>query len=393
MNQTSRPNKPDEWIEQYASGNPGFGKRIPITISRNGLGVDQIMFRFTLPELPERLKYKKFCAYDLIKNICLEIGGTTIFQLNSKQLYMFDQVERNFYDIQKCSATTNNKILYPIDLKYFFKESKSDDINLSSNLIPMDFKGIRLIDLDHHEVRLYITINSTDNIIDNSGHFPSINNYKDILSKLELVDFDLLVHYVGIYNENLINYITIKNMEIKSQDNNTQNYSIFNWLPNPLSLFYTPQTDIQQQTVSIANTVKSPKLKQNIRTWICDSWEINDKDRPISNLKYKMYTPNKKSSKIIFHSEMLNKIKFFNLQLDGYDYMSKINVKEYKTVYEYNNNITLDDSIFVFNAEIMPTVKNVVFCMWFSEPCDNLSIDFMFDENGDSTIEGGMFIK
>lgn len=396
MNQPNRPNKPDEWIEQYVCGTPNFGKRTSVTITRNGLGVDQIMLKFILPEFPKGLMCESFCVYDLIKNISLEIGGCTIFKFDAKQLYMLDQVERNFNNIQKCSTMMNNTILYPIDLKYFFKESKSKDDkndNLMNDL-PLDFKGIRLIDLDHHDVRFYVEITPIDNII-NKAYFSGndVQDYEDVMKKLQLVDCLILTHYVGIHYKN-----QITSKEIQPKDNNNiQNYSVSSWLPNYnifkwLNYHSSPTPT---PTPKVLNTAKLQKLKQSTCTWICDSWEINDKDHPISNLKYKIVTltSNKNSSKIIFHSKMLNKIKFFNLQLDGFDYMERVNVEEYKKIYEYNNNITLDSDIFVFNAEITPTIKNAVLCMWFTEPCDNLRIDFMYDENGDSTIKGGMFAK
>src|ERR1044071_7067202 len=85
-----------EWIDQSFNGWPTFGKKICCNLTRNGSSIDKIMLKFFLPELPQNVFYKKFCIYDLIRQIDLDIGGSTILRFTSKELEMYDKTQRNF---------------------------------------------------------------------------------------------------------------------------------------------------------------------------------------------------------------------------------------------------------------------------------------------------------
>jgi hypothetical protein len=368
----STPNKSDEWIEQFFSSNVNFNQNASGVICCNGLGVDQIIFQFILPELPKDLKYKSFCVYELIRSIEIQIGGQSIIRLHSNELRMMDTAIRNFENIKKCSTTTNNIILYPFDLGYFFKESRSDDAKLTGTL-PLDFKGIRLVDLDMHEVRVFIDINAIDDIIIEN---PSFTNYDD-LHKLCLVDSSMMVHYVKILNKNLHCYLTIKELQ------NTENTGYSNWLRSFFA--NTPSYNVQ-----ILNTVENPELHQKICTWTHETNKLNNQETMV---KLRIIPPMEKMSKVVMYSEKLNKISHFILYLNGHTRIHRNRLDHYKKIYEYNNKITLDDNIFVFDVDISQGMDNITLGIWFTEPCNDLEIDLMYDDNYEILYENKKFIR
>lgn len=154
-----------EWIDQYFNGCPTFGKKICCNFIRNGSSIDKIMLNIVLPELPQNVFYKKFCIYDLIRQIDLDIGGSTILRFNSKELEMYDKTQRDFELLTNCCVTSDNQILYPIDLDNFFGSS-----------LGKNNQGILLEKLYFHEVRMYIKLGDIKDIIDGE-----INNNLDLI--------------------------------------------------------------------------------------------------------------------------------------------------------------------------------------------------------------------
>lgn len=391
----NKPNNPDKLVELYCGGNPNFGRQSSMTIFQNGLGVDQITFKVVLPDLPMGLNYKKFCIYDLIDNISLEIGGIAIFNFTSKQLCLFDHMVRNINDIIKCATISDNKILYPFDLKHFFGKSESDDKNLISKL-DMGFNGFRLVDCDHQEMKFIIRLKKIFNIIDDLN----INDdCAEKLEKLSLVDMVGIVHYVESNDERYHPYCTtkiVKLPEIVIKEEPVINQAT--WFLNPLSLFYTSKTQLEFQSdvnvnqsieIPVIEAVKYPKISQLTQKWIVDDLIIGTF---VDNFKYKIAETKGKISKIIFHSKMLDKVKFFKMQLNGYDYMERVDIKEYKKMYEYNNNVILDDQTFIFNVEITPNITYACFSIWFNEPCSNFEMDYIYNEEITRVYTDGVLV-
>lgn len=188
-----------EWFEYVFTGFPTFGKKSYIPIQKIGLGIDKIIFKIVLPKLPNDLKYKKFCVYDLINNITIEIGGSPILTLGSRHLEIFDRIERNFKIIRNHHTVIDNHVVsYLLDLSYFFKESSTNS-EYPEHLIPMNFKGIRLIDMTYHDVYVYVTFNDIYHLIDANDDIININ--RDILCKLDFEDATINCHYVKPYQE------------------------------------------------------------------------------------------------------------------------------------------------------------------------------------------------
>jgi len=383
----SNLNKPDNWVEQYFAGCVNFGRKSTGSICHNGLGFDQIIFKIDLPKELTICDYKdSFIVYDLINSIEIDIGGQNIISLCSKQLEMLDKVNRNFENIRNCASIIDGAILYPLDLKYFFGKSRSTDPNLTG-VLPLDFGGIRLVDLDMHEVRVYLKLNTVDKIIDST----TCQLTTEELDKLCIYDASMLVHYVKIHDQNLGCYATTINDVLENTvPENTQDDNYYSWLTRSLS-YFTKSDPKQIMCHKILNTVKNPKLYQNLCTWFYDFFELTNKDIPISQFKYKLCPPKGNTTKIIIHSKELNKVKHFQLQLDGYNYMNKMELNHYKKLYEYNNNITLGDNIFVLDVHIPQNMDTVILCVWLDEPSNNFKMDIMHNDNIESMYNDGIF--
>ena len=126
-------------------------------ICNDGNGIDQIMLKIELPKLPNDIKYKQFCIYDLLDKITFEIGGSIIFKYNSDQLKKIDMAESNIYALEKlCSVSKNNCIYYPISLYDLFGSSEIQSESIG-DVLDLEFKGLRLYNLIHDSVSLSLT--------------------------------------------------------------------------------------------------------------------------------------------------------------------------------------------------------------------------------------------
>jgi len=65
----------DNFMPQYFESKVMFNAKTKLDVQIQGKGLNQVILKFLLPELPCPLKYKAICVYDLIKKITLRIGG------------------------------------------------------------------------------------------------------------------------------------------------------------------------------------------------------------------------------------------------------------------------------------------------------------------------------
>lgn len=327
--------KKSELIEQYYSGNLSFGKKACHEICRNGRGIDQMFLHFVLPELPLGVHYKPFIVYDLIKLISIEIGGSQIIEMNSKQLNVFDQTERELQRIKGVSPIVDNKVIYPIDLNMFFGKTKCDED--VKHVLDLDFEGIRMTDLGYNIARFYVTLNNIDKIIVN---YETLDlGCQTALSKLELVDATIWSNYVN-FNPELPNKPTIK-------------------------------------------------LEQQITKWHHEN-DLRKDGNETKTFKVKLDQRQGTTTKIIIKSDIIDKMDKILLQLNGRDYMDRMDVKTYKRIYEYNHKVTLPHDILIYDA-IIPPQTNTMLCVWLTEPFEEFSIDFMTNEIVNGTYYNGMF--
>ena len=314
--------------EIHFPGTLDFGRRIVATIPKNGDGIDQLFLKFVLPQLPYGLLYKDCCVYDLIDELTLEIGGKKIIELNSRSLRLFDTLKRNINDIKICSKIIDNTVIYPFDLKYFFGKSKTDNAaQLGDN-----FEGVRLVDLNYHETRLYLKIGNIIDLINIQYVKPNTNQ---LLGGLSLVGVTIIGHYD--------NFATKPNAKI------TQ---------STCSLYYD-NVDMDSNDAKSELTHTFPKFNNE--------------------------------TKIALHSHMLNDVKSFVIQLNGVDCI-KENMKIYKKMYDYNNNTNLGVNTFIIS--LTPKLNDIITLrLVFSQPLSKFNMSYAFLVNSDSVYQSGKFNK
>lgn len=312
-----------ECIEQLFSAATTFEKTSCCEISRNGDGIDQIILKIELPELPYNIKYKPNCIYDLLDEIRLEIGGTIFFKYNSQELQQIDILEHKFDSVKKMNSGNNNTIYYPINLREIFGkfESKNDHINISDInylLLSGIRHGIRLCNMDRCSVKLYVKFSSIWDIIENKLNIES--NFAKEISKLEIYDCNLLVQYYHM-------------REINKADNN---------------------------------------IKQKMTMWHCQSFQ-DEIDPATPSVKYRLcFDPvtEYRLTEFVVVNKSNHKIQFFNLQINGVNCFSRSQSADMTKIYQYNKSIELDENV---HAVYLETTLLL--------PSDTVQLNIWFDTN------------
>jgi hypothetical protein len=339
-----------QYIEQYFSGKPDFGRQVFSLICRNGDGINKIILKIVLPMLPDGIKYKNNCFYDLLKNVKLTIGGTIVFEYKSEQLKKIDIITKKYgKTIYLKDSNTNNVIYYPIDLSDIFGRSVMSGVYDSQNtsqIFDLTFKGIRLCDLSHNEVKLHIELNDIFNVIENkidknSSQFEELKN-------LELIECLLLVNYIlsqKKLNRNKKKLVkqTIKNLYMDDQYTNLN--------------------------------LKSKKV----------SLEMN---LPIAfdNNRYKI-------KKMIFNCEQGNKLNKYRLQVNTQEICCVNNPAEMNVIYGFDNNETLEDNTYAIDMDSMKLKRGeiVVLNLWFNDPIDKSNVYVLFQTEKKCIYDNGCF--
>jgi hypothetical protein len=323
-----------EIIEQFFSGGVTFGRTVVCDISKCGDGIDLIYLKVVLPQLPTDVTYKPYCVYDLISNITLEIGDNQIFNFDSAQLKLFDMINRDTKGFKRSSMTKNNIILYPIDLTYFFKESHCEKYE-NSNL-NLSYNGIRLIDLKD-SVKIYITLAE--------NNFNMFSSYNNSLSHLGIIEMSLLVNFI---------FTKYKEKPIESKSGN--------WIPNPMSLFYT-------------GTMEKPVIKQQISRWMYVTEKLENSD-PAVGLKIRIPVLQSMVSKLYVYSEQLEIVNDFELLMNGITLcIQKTSPDIYQRICTYQNN-KYNTNIIAFDFNFN---SNIELSINFKVPCHYFVITYMYE--------------
>src|SRR5579863_1115644 len=246
----------DEWIDTQFDNFPRFDHVSYANILNLGAGIDQIIFKFILPKLPEEFTYKKICVHDLISTIRLCIDGCDILYLKCLQ----------FFDCIKYDNDNTRIISYRLVLGHFFGESVPSKFY---HHLPRNFKGIRLNDCKNSNITLFMRLHKIHRIIDVIDKEINVDKNPS-LSKLELKNVIVSCHYVEVYQKNP--YLVMHN-----------------------------ETHIIQKIRSWNTFIVITHSTKN-------HYEFRLNDLP------------SQTSKIIFHSKQLYKIKGFILQLNDKDF-------------------------------------------------------------------------
>ena len=207
-----------ESIEQTFNGNPGFGKKVSCTISRNGDLIHRVYLQTTLPEVNlsesssvqigtnsmTEFNWVNWVGHQLIKNVEVEIGGQRIDKHYGEWLHIWNELSqqpglksgyaRMVGNVSRLVSPNLDKTLFPATTLY----------------IPLQFWFCRnpglalpLIALQYHEVKINVEFNDLNNCAQGSTGNDGIRGSRpqdtDICFKntdLSLEDTALWVDYI-----------------------------------------------------------------------------------------------------------------------------------------------------------------------------------------------------
>jgi hypothetical protein len=231
--------------------------------------------------------------------------------------------------------SNNYVIYYPININNIFGQSKMENEN-SNEIFDLTFKGIRFCELPLTDVNFYIKLNDIFNIIENK--IDDNSNKHEELKKLEIIESSLLVNYLS------------------------------------------SQTKIDNHEKNM--------IKQRIKLWTIDDQYEHHLSDGINRVKVKMDMCVSKTGiktykikKLIFQCDQGHKLINCNLQIDGFDMFYSINPDEMNTIYEFDNNIKLNEKIYAIDLDTIELNCHacVVLCLGFTDFIDNLSITAFFE--------------
>lgn len=157
-------NAVEEYIQVDIRDPIGFNKIINFDIPRNADTVKQILFNIKMNPAPRGWHYKKSWYTHFFKKITLEIGGQTIFSINSEML----QMEQLMYGETGAKEITFN---YPTLAEQIEKSKVSHEVIVEPlKLSKLIHTGIiRMVSLAFHLVRVRIETYSLHDILEQDG--------------------------------------------------------------------------------------------------------------------------------------------------------------------------------------------------------------------------------
>ena len=204
-----------ESIEQTFNGNPGFGKKVSCTISRNGDLIHRVYLQTTLPQVDlsvdlsgttlglKEFNWVNWVGHQLIKNVEVEIGGQRVDKHYGEWLHLWNELS------QQAGLKVGYARMVGNVPKLVTPNSSNDMIVPSTTLyIPLQFWFCRnpglalpLIALQYHEVKINVEFNDLNNCA--QGDSNTINglrgtggNYTFKNTDLSLEDTALWVDYI-----------------------------------------------------------------------------------------------------------------------------------------------------------------------------------------------------
>ncbi len=189
-----------ETIEHSLNGNPDFGRRASVTITRNGDLITKVYLMVTLEEVTPsagaKFAWVRRLGHALIKSVEVEIGGSRIDKQYGVWLNIWWELARHAGDGERGflkmigdvpeltaynSATKPEYIMY-IPLQFWFNRH----VGLA----------LPLIALQYHEVRLHFDFSRVEDLVVSNDAFKS-NDLRDLRMK----DAMILVDYIYLDSE------------------------------------------------------------------------------------------------------------------------------------------------------------------------------------------------
>lgn len=201
-----------EVIEQTLSGNPDFGRRSTVTISRNGDLVTNMFLRVEVDQVVSkdgagRFGWVRRLGHALVNSVEIEIGGGKIDKQYGTWLDIWYELvhtttKERGYNIMIGDVPELTEVATPADVTKVAKPRYTMFIPLQFWFCRNVGLALPLIALQYHEVRLNIEFTSAERLCVKSSDFV-------LESPLRMKDASLLVDYVYLDSEERRRYAQV----------------------------------------------------------------------------------------------------------------------------------------------------------------------------------------
>ena len=211
-----------EAIEQTFNGNPGFGKKVSCTISRNGDLIHRVYLQTTLPEVElssdpnvspitgqpnlREFNWVNWVGHQLIKNVEVEIGGQRIDKHYGEWLHLWNELTQSPGLQAGYARMVGNvhKLVTP-------NTSSGSKFDKTTLYIPLQFWFCRnpglalpLIALQYHEVKINVEFNDLDACASGSStadgmRNPTLNNQDNSNANITFKNGDLSLEDTALW--------------------------------------------------------------------------------------------------------------------------------------------------------------------------------------------------
>jgi len=189
-----------ETIEHALNGNPDFGKRATVTITRNGDLISRMYLMVKLPKITPteagRFAYVRKLGNALIKSVEMEIGGSKIDKQYGTWLNIWYELARHAGDGERGFLKMIGDVP---ELTTYNGEEKSE----YTLYVPLKFwfnrhvgLALPLIALQYHEVRLHFDFTPASELIVSNSAFRTAS-----LKDVQMQDALILVDYIYLDSE------------------------------------------------------------------------------------------------------------------------------------------------------------------------------------------------
>jgi hypothetical protein len=187
-----------ETIEHTLNGNPDFGRKSSVTITRNGDLITKIYLRVVTKAVEarapgSRLAFVRRLGHALIKDVEVEIGGSRIDKHYGIWLDIWYELARPVGDRERGYDKMIGDVPELTNFDLLAKPSKTLFIPLQFWFCRNTGLALPLIALQYHEVRLHFEFRTAEKlgVYDNAGD----------CTALQMLDASLLVDYIYLDSE------------------------------------------------------------------------------------------------------------------------------------------------------------------------------------------------
>lgn len=192
-----------EHIVQTFGGNCDFGKKVTVTVCRNGDEIKDVFMVIDLPELDEYHRWVPYIGEAILRTVEFEIGGCRIDRHVSHYLHAYsalnlsDEEKKLYYKMIGHDPALYNKS-YVSNGKVRWNTSGERELRIPLRFAFNKFEECKLplIELDYNEVKINIEFEVTRNLIQCKSDCLHIHNHMPY--DFSIQDAHLLVEYTMV---------------------------------------------------------------------------------------------------------------------------------------------------------------------------------------------------